>query len=628
MSRGHIKRARQFFALRKSRHEALRVLRCLPRSKITRYREYGIAGLVLIGVILYLGVPASAETQSHTVAVNDSLTTSFSRPIGKLTYSLSPAVKGSWHVSRNIVGSVTNVSFHPNYPLRPNQRYSISLANMRTVLGMSMSPKVITFETNKLQPVELVSPVATNASTQTAVVVSMPSPNQGVRRLVLDSADAVLTSASPEISDDRAFTWHFAHALAQGVTYHLVLKDLNRPAGQQVVQNISFTTVSAPQVTSATTTNHLYPGQPITIVFAQAMTLSTQDFTFSCPGTGKWQSSTTYSYMPTTLPPATTCTYAVSKGARSTVGGVVEANQQFTTSSPGAVVVTSSSPSGSDMGLSTSVSMMFDQPVDHASAQSAFSMSPSASGSFSWTGNTMTFTPTGLSYQTTYVASVGQGIAATYGLPSAQSFSTQFTTLPQTIKLAVPGYKQQYILSCEESALRMALAYRGIMVSDMDVLQAENYDPQPRNTTTNTWQNPYETFVGNVNGTEDVTGWGAYGSAIAAAADKLGGNASYISGITVQQVSNAVHSNDPVVLWGMMPNETPRLDSWNTDTGIVTVVANAHVRTVYGVVGSASDPLGFYIHDPIFGDIYWSTATLEANMTANGLIGSQGVIVN
>src|ERR1019366_5677189 len=118
----------------------------------------------------------------------------------------------------------------------------------------------------------------------------------------------------------------------------------------------------------------------------------------------------------------------------------------------------------------STVSFTFDQPVDHASAQSAFGLSPTTSGSFSWSANTMTFHPDGLEYQTGYTATVGPGVMSTYGLPSTRSFSDSFNTTYQIIKLGVSYYHQAFSLSCEETSLRMALAYRGINVSDYDIL--------------------------------------------------------------------------------------------------------------------------------------------------------------
>jgi uncharacterized protein YvpB len=264
--------------------------------------------------------------------------------------------------------------------------------------------------------------------------------------------------------------------------------------------------------------------------------------------------------------------------------------------------------------------------VDHASAQAAFSISPGINGNFSWNGNTMSFAPAGLQYQTTYSVGVGAGVKSVYGLPSNRGFSGSFSTLLQTIRLNVPYYHQQYTLSCEESSLRMALGYRGIGVSDLDVLSRVGYNPRPRDMATNSWDNPYQMFVGDVNGVEGSTGWGVYSPRIAAAAQSFGRNADTITGISVNQIAAAIHGGNPVVLWGYS-GSSPRMDAWNTSSGVVQAPKNEHARLVVGVVGSPSAPAGFYINDPIYGSFYWSTGQLIANMSFNGLLPSQGVIV-
>jgi uncharacterized protein YvpB len=123
-----------------------------------------------------------------------------------------------------------------------------------------------------------------------------------------------------------------------------------------------------------------------------------------------------------------------------------------------------------------------------------------------------------------------------------------------------------------------------------------------------------------------TTGWGAYGPPIAAAAQSFGQNASYVGGISVNQIAQAIYDNNPVVLWGIV-GSSARSDSWNTSSGIVEAPRNTHVRTVYGVAGSADNPVGFYVHDPLYGDLYWTTSQLQLNMSFGNSLPSQGVIV-
>ena len=142
----------------------------------------------------------------------------------------------------------------------------------------------------------------------------------------------------------------------------------------------------------------------------------------------------------------------------------------FNVSPPKNVYVVSSSPKGNNVAIGSAISFTFDQPVDHNSAQDLFSLSPKINGSFSWSGNTMTYHPADLDFQTAYSANIAPGVKSVYGLPSIRNFTNSFSTTYRVIKLGVPYFRQAYALSCEEASLRMALAYRGINVSDLAIL--------------------------------------------------------------------------------------------------------------------------------------------------------------
>jgi uncharacterized protein YvpB len=593
-----------------------------------------LVSLILLGgagwLVSYLHQPVKLVYSLADVKVNNPITISFSRPIrDHVNYNISPSLSGNWQVSRDLFG-ITALKFYPSQPLVPGSSYQLILGNVTPLIASqpTILARSLPVAVEKPAGIAAITPgsAAGNVSVGTSISVRLASPNRGLRRLVLTS-DASLASPNPTSTDDTTFVWKLAKPLQQGTTYHLTLTDAKQTgASGKVLAETTFTTVPEPQVVSATTTDHFYPGSAITIAFDQDMKPLTSDFRFGFAGSGHWQDARTYVFTPSGLSPGTSYSYAVLQGAVSAAGGVTDTNQTFSISPPGAAYVMGSSPGGSNVGVSTPVSFTFDQPVDHTSAQAAFGISPSAPGSFSWSGNTMTFHPSGLSYQTGYIATVAPGVKGVYGLASTRSFSDSFSTTYQVIKLAVPYYRQAYALSCEEASLRMALAYRGINVNDYDILMKLNYNPEPRNQSTNYWDNPYQMFVGDVNGQEGVTGWGVYGPPIAAAAQSFGRNATYVSGITAGQIVQAIEGNNPVVLWGFSGSSV-QMDSWNTSSGVVQAPKNEHARTVYGVAGNPSNPIGFYIHDPYYGDLYWTTAQLEWNMDWGGAMPSQGVIV-
>jgi uncharacterized protein YvpB len=290
--------------------------------------------------------------------------------------------------------------------------------------------------------------------------------------------------------------------------------------------------------------------------------------------------------------------------------------------------VTGYSPSGSGLSLSAAVSVTFDQPMNHASAESKFGLNPGGPGSFSWSGDTLTYHPgASYDYQTTYTVTIAPGATSAYGLPTATPFVGAFTTALQTIRLSVPAYRQTYSMSCESSALRMVLAYRGVSVTDLDVLNRLNYAPRARDTNTNTWDNPYDMFVGDVTGVQNTTGYGVYAGPIAAAARSFGRSAADYTSVSANFISGHVHNNEPVIIWGY--NQVAILDSWNTPSGPVSAWKGEHARVVTGVVGNVANPAGFYINDPATGtQYYWSTSQLLGNLNIFSSLSNQAVVVD
>lgn len=199
-------------------------------------------------------------------------------------------------------------------------------------------------------------------------------------------------------------------------------------------------------------------------------------------------------------------------------------------------------------------------------------------------------------------------------------------------KLKVPSYKQQYANSCESSALRMALAYKGIVKDDVGVLTRVGYNPKNRDWTNNVWDDPQKQFVGFV----DVSGkpnggYGVYGLPIKKAAESFGRQAEYATGtaITAQFLAKELDNGNPIVIWGYTTYTEPAY-TWNTpDGGKAIALKGEHARTVVGYRGTASNPVGFYVHDPINGkaNVYWSAKNLIDHIQKVPGVTDQAVVV-
>ena len=112
---------------------------------------------------------------------------------------------------------------------------------------------------------------------------------------------------------------------------------------------------------------------------------------------------------------------------------------------PPTVTTSSPAPGASSVAPSTSVSVSFSEAMNQSSAQSAFSLVSSGggsavSGSFTWSGNTMTFTPsTPLSNGVGYTVTVSTGATDSSGNALHSAYTSSFTVRPAQSVTAAPG---------------------------------------------------------------------------------------------------------------------------------------------------------------------------------------------
>jgi hypothetical protein len=110
------------------------------------------------------------------------------------------------------------------------------------------------------------------------------------------------------------------------------------------------------------------------------------------PGSGKWLNTSLYTFTPggTGWTPATRYTATVRAGLTNDLGGRLDADDSFsfTTLSPGVAAVI---PADNSMFVAPQpdITVQFNQPVDHTSAEASFSLAPSGdpnpvAGSFQW----------------------------------------------------------------------------------------------------------------------------------------------------------------------------------------------------------------------------------------------------
>ncbi len=185
------------------------------------------------------------------------------------------------------------------------------------------------------------------------------------------------------------------------------------------------------------------------------------------------------------------------------------------------------------------------------------------------------------------------------------------------LQLNVPVYQQTYNQSCEASALRMALAYRGVTTTDEAILTQIGYDGEPAKMVDGqrVWTNPHKQFVGYRDGDQtQFTGYGVFAEPIASAAEQNGRTAVVQNDVQLDWIVQQLYSGNPVILWGVSIKISD--GQWQTTSGeSITVPMRTHTRLVIGVKGDFNNPDGFYVNDPATGRmVYWTAENLKADI--------------
>jgi uncharacterized protein YvpB len=179
----------------------------------------------------------------------------------------------------------------------------------------------------------------------------------------------------------------------------------------------------------------------------------------------------------------------------------------------------------------------------------------------------------------------------------------------------VSFYYQTHPLSCEETAVSMALTHQGIYLSQNRILDEMGNDARPMYVDGNgvvRWGNPYEYFVGNVDGSEhNYTGYQANYPPLVRVARANGATVIAAGSMSAQDIYAQIIANHPVVAYATWDWAWhPRHDYLSFDGQWIPWIGpyfDAHVYTVIGV-----NPWSVLVNDPIRGQYWVSKGAFEA----------------
>lgn len=599
------------------------LLRCVRRHPV--YVGVGtVLSVLILTFLLRTALPMSlAVPQAYVQRVDQPLSLNLRQKVASVdtgAITVTPHIKGSWTLVRGVLLGNDKLVFHPQSDFVIATTYTVSNVRVARVGIGSMTLPAMTFKTETapgLAQSGLVKDADDAIVAADAVFeVSLTSANHDLRRIAIRTTPHIDFAMSSE--QDKTYRWQPKGHLPQGTKVAIEIYD---DKNNTSLLKRSVTVAPEPAITSQMDQSRLSPGSTATITFSQPIEPSSSKYiNFEVPGSGTWKSPTEYTYTPSKLEPGQAYGYKIAAGLRTQKGGILESDHSGKLATIGAVYVTSSSPRGSGVVQSAqTISFTFDQPVDHTSAEKRFSISAGMVTGFSWSGNTLRASVTNLGYQRTVIAAVGAGVTNTgFGLPSVQTFSTTFTTEIRSTRLNVPFYGQQHSGTCSAAALRMTLRYRGIGSDEIGLVNAMGYAPRSIDKSTNppTWDDSSEMFVGSIDGSIAAgTGAGPDAPPVAKAARAYGRNADAVTGVTPSWIAQQLYNGNPVLMFGAFRSNSGTI-SWQTPTGKAIIMnLTGHVTTVIGVQGEVSNPIGFWVNDPLAGGTqYWSVAAVAANI--------------
>jgi uncharacterized protein YvpB len=180
---------------------------------------------------------------------------------------------------------------------------------------------------------------------------------------------------------------------------------------------------------------------------------------------------------------------------------------------------------------------------------------------------------------------------------------------------------QTHSLSCEAAALEMAMTHQGIRRTQEAILAAVGVDRTPVELAVDGsvlhWGDPYERFVGDVDGSEtDLTGYGVYAPALARAAAGFGARVVQAGeGIEPATLYAQLALQHPVIAWVSMSGHgdySPRPTTTYTAFNGRPVVFGPGFEHAVVLVGASADAVHVYDPEPDVGPHWMPKADFEA----------------
>lgn len=612
--------------------------------------KIGIVCVALILLAFYL-IPApkvsstSPKLNTQEIKVTENIEIVFDRPVSRkdLEKKITPAIPGVWkfelgfyktHFYRKLV-------FYPDVNFLPEVEYTVELKNIKNVSKISGSKNYLfSFTTEKIPQISAYETSGGLNETDLFgdIIVKLDKPNNDIASFEF-SIEPQVPFTLTKSTDSASYIIKPQERLKQGTNYKINASRarLSKNRSGEIVfvgtkaQEVSstFTTKQPPNIAAFSPTgDKALVNSQIDIKFTKLIDSEKvrQSIVIDPPieGTLSQKDGTTLAILPKNLSFNTNYKITIPKGLESPDGTVTEDDivMEFKTIGPAKLISTvSSADISSSVGVNNEIRFNFDQKIDHQSALDHFTINPPVDGTLNWEGETLILKPKeNFSHDTTYTFTFAPGIKSIEGQDSQELFTTTFTTESFVLKLNVPAFLQKYTLSCEAAALRMALAFRGVLESEDNLLSHIGFDPTPKSG--NIWGDPHSAFVGDVKGKQMINGYGVYWEPIERVA-KIYRNAKAFTNGSIESITAELNKGHPVQVWTYSKGGRPT--TWQTSNGKqIRAVSGEHSIVVKGYVGPAQNPKQIIVNDPLIGEIHLSRQEFLNRWNS---LGRSGVVI-
>ncbi|MBD3311571.1 MAG: hypothetical protein GF349_03685 [Candidatus Magasanikbacteria bacterium] len=376
------------------------------------------------------------------------------------------------------------------------------------------------------------------------------------------------------------------------------------------VSNTEFKTVSAPAIRTYEPRGYkVHLDSIIKIEFDEAMSKEVVENSFmikpSVDGKFEWPDERILVFRPTeNLANDTDYVVSLSSGLANENGGKTTEDIELRFRTIGSVLISDLYPVSGSYGVDTKLSRVvieFDQEVDHGSAEAAFSIYPYVPGTFSWKDNSMVYIFSRyLDFSTQYTVSLKAGIKSIYGKDLGEDYTYYFTTKDKIFTLPVPQYNQQDTFTCNIAATRIVLAYRGVYLTESDIIGGVGEGDDPN-----------EDWVSNYG-----VHWGPIASFISRYR-----NVAVKKGWNLQDLLKEVQKGNPVIVW--WHNNYSKAGEFELESG-ATGYRGMHSEVVRGFTGDVEDPGYILTSDPWRGSRKYSVQDFLSTWT---YLGNTAIVV-